>query len=147
MQNQVTADLRRNTNNSMVFGVSSGLADYFAIDVAIIRVIFAVTAFLSFGLTLLVYILLAIFMPEREKTEASEQTDVEPSYRSTDGNKLVESRQRFGAWIIIGLGTILLAANLGWFQWFSIGRFWPLLLIAFGVVLLAGVFRGKPESR
>ncbi len=130
----------------MIFGVASGLGDYFAIDVAIVRVIFVVTAFLSLGITLLIYFLLAIFMPEQEKANDSE-TSVERSLSRSDETQLVESRQRFGAWLIIGLGALLLAANLGWFQWFSIGRFWPLLLIAFGVVLLAGVFRGKPESR
>lgn len=145
-QKQVSPDLRRSRENRMIFGVASGLGDYFAIDVAIVRVIFVVTAFLSLGITLLIYFLLAIFMPEQEKANDSE-TSVERSLSRSDETQLVESRQRFGAWLIIGLGALLLAANLGWFQWFSIGRFWPLLLIAFGVVLLAGVFRGKPESR
>lgn len=46
-----------------IFGVCSGLADYFEMDPTIMRVIFLV-AFLIFGTGLLLYIILAIIMPD-----------------------------------------------------------------------------------
>lgn len=46
-----------------LFGVCSGLGDYFDIDPTIIRVIF-VFAFLVFGTGLLLYIILAIVMTD-----------------------------------------------------------------------------------
>lgn len=49
-----------------IFGVCSGLADYFDMDPTIMRLIFLV-AFLVFGTGLLVYIVLAIVMPDAGK--------------------------------------------------------------------------------
>jgi phage shock protein C len=46
-----------------LFGVCSGLGDYFDIDSTIIRVVF-VFAFLAFGSGLLLYVILAIVMPD-----------------------------------------------------------------------------------
>jgi phage shock protein C len=47
-----------------IFGVCSGLANYFDVDPTIMRVIFLVALF-GFGTGLLVYIILAIVMPDR----------------------------------------------------------------------------------
>ena len=46
-----------------IFGVCSGLGDYFDIDPTIIRVIFLASVLL-FGTGLLLYIILAIVMPD-----------------------------------------------------------------------------------
>lgn len=47
-----------------IFGVCSGLANYFDIDPTIMRIIF-IAAFLFFGTGLLLYIIMAFVMPER----------------------------------------------------------------------------------
>ncbi|MBA2422238.1 MAG: PspC domain-containing protein [Chitinophagales bacterium] len=47
-----------------IFGVCSGLGNYFNMDPTIIRVLF-IFAFLVFGSGLLLYIILAIVMPEQ----------------------------------------------------------------------------------
>jgi len=47
-----------------LFGVCSGLAEYFDIDPTIVRVLF-VFAFIAFGSGLLLYIILAIAMPDQ----------------------------------------------------------------------------------
>ena len=46
-----------------LFGVCSGLGEYFDVDPTLIRVLF-VFAFLAFGSGLLLYIILAIVMPD-----------------------------------------------------------------------------------
>ena len=46
-----------------IFGVGSGLANYFDTDPTLIRVIFLI-ALLGFGTGLLLYIVLAIVMPD-----------------------------------------------------------------------------------
>ena len=46
-----------------LFGVCSGLGEYFDIDPTIVRVIF-LFAFLAFGSGLLIYLILAIVMPD-----------------------------------------------------------------------------------
>jgi phage shock protein C len=50
-----------------IFGVCSGLADYFEMDPTIMRLIFLV-AVLVFGTGLLLYLVLAIIMPAKQKT-------------------------------------------------------------------------------
>jgi phage shock protein C len=47
-----------------LFGVCSGLANYFEIDPTIMRILF-LAAFLFFGTGLLLYIILFIVMPEQ----------------------------------------------------------------------------------
>jgi phage shock protein C len=47
-----------------LFGVCSGLADYFNLDPTVMRIIFIV-AFLFFGTGLLLYLILALVMPDR----------------------------------------------------------------------------------
>ena len=48
-----------------IFGVCGGLGDYFGIDPTIVRVLFLV-ALLGFGSGLLLYIILALVMPEEK---------------------------------------------------------------------------------
>ncbi len=48
----------------MVFGVCSGLATYFDMDITVMRAIF-VAGFLFFGVGLIFYIILAFIMPVR----------------------------------------------------------------------------------
>lgn len=55
--------LYRSTTNRKIWGVCGGLGDYFDIDPVLIRIILVVMA-LSGGSGLLLYILLAIFVPK-----------------------------------------------------------------------------------
>lgn len=50
--------------DKMIFGVCSGLANYFDLDPTIMRIIFVI-AFLGFGAGLLIYIILAFLMPDK----------------------------------------------------------------------------------
>ena len=56
--------LYRDPDNKVLGGVCSGIAAYFNIDPVIVRVIFAILPFLSFGVIIPVYIVLWIAMPE-----------------------------------------------------------------------------------
>jgi phage shock protein C len=61
--------LVRKTDGRMVAGVAAGIADYFAIDVALVRVLLVITAiFGGFGLVL--YIVMWILVPEEGSTRA-----------------------------------------------------------------------------
>jgi phage shock protein PspC (stress-responsive transcriptional regulator) len=48
-----------------IFGVCGGLADYFGMDPTVIRIIFVV-ALVFFGSGVLLYLILALFMPEEK---------------------------------------------------------------------------------
>lgn len=56
----------RDTYNSYIFGVCAGLSDYFNVDVILIRLIFLFGHFFISSNFLLVYLLLAIAMPEQK---------------------------------------------------------------------------------
>jgi phage shock protein C len=47
-----------------IFGVCSGLANYFDTDPTIMRILFVV-AFFGFGMGLLAYIVMALIMPDK----------------------------------------------------------------------------------
>lgn len=55
--------LYRDTDNKVLGGVCSGLSAYFNVDVTLIRILFAFTAFF-YGITIFLYIILWIAMPK-----------------------------------------------------------------------------------
>jgi phage shock protein PspC (stress-responsive transcriptional regulator) len=55
--------LMRKRSDQMIFGVASGVADYLNIDPVIVRLLFVLMA-LTGGHGILVYLILAIIMPE-----------------------------------------------------------------------------------
>jgi len=57
--------LYRNTNDRVLGGVCSGIANYLNIDPAIVRLLFAIITFGGFGFGVLAYIILWIVLPEQ----------------------------------------------------------------------------------
>jgi phage shock protein PspC (stress-responsive transcriptional regulator) len=53
----------RNTGNKILCGVCSGVAEYFDIDVSIVRIVWAVLAFTFLGFV--AYIVAAFVLPEK----------------------------------------------------------------------------------
>ncbi len=56
--------LFRDTDNAMIAGVASGLAQYFGLDVILIRILFVVATIITFGWAILLYIVLWVLVPE-----------------------------------------------------------------------------------
>ena len=46
-------------------------------------------------------------------------------------------------WTLIGLGVVLLLNNLGWLDLWAVRRFWPVLLIAGGIVIIRGAMKRR----
>src|SRR6266508_947415 len=68
----------RTRNDKMIAGVCGGIARYFNIDPAIVRLLFVLSVFLG-GVTPLVYVLLWIVMPEEPVNYTASQT---PSFQA-----------------------------------------------------------------
>jgi phage shock protein C len=120
----------------MIAGVAGGLAQYFNADPTLVRLAM-VAGFLIpplGGLVFLGYIILAVVVPERPLGEA------EPAVTASGISGIDTSRAReIGGFMLLGLGALLLAGNMGMFHlfdWFSWRLFWPLALIGFGALLL-----------
>ena len=77
--------LYRNSNDRMVSGVASGLAAYFDLDPAIVRILFVILAFASLGWGILIYLILLIAMPEaKTKAQFLEMYGIEPTLENID---------------------------------------------------------------
>lgn len=57
--------LYRNTNDRVIGGVCSGIANYLDVDPSIVRLLFAIVTFGGFGFGILAYIILWIVLPEQ----------------------------------------------------------------------------------
>ncbi len=65
--------LYRSGEKKMLAGVCGGIADYFDMDVSIIRIIWAIITLASAGIGLLVYILMVIVFPEKPEEDINEE--------------------------------------------------------------------------
>ena len=68
-----TKKLVRSRKGRMVAGICAGAADYFGVDVTLVRVIVAVVAVITGGAGVLAYLVAWVIIPEEgEKTPVSE---------------------------------------------------------------------------
>ncbi|OGU26786.1 MAG: hypothetical protein A2057_06305 [Ignavibacteria bacterium GWA2_35_9] len=147
--------LYRSFKDKMLGGVAGGLAEYFGIDVTLVRVLFVVTLFLG-GTGVLAYIIMWIIVPEepikfpnpetteqkKEETETDtpkqeKQFDAKAYYSTLDQQR--EKRRTFAGIILLVLGVIFLADNF--IPRIRLGDFWPLILVAAGIGILLNAKR------
>lgn len=119
--------LQRNTQNKVIAGVCSGLADFFGIDVALMRVIFILLLVAGYS-GFLIYLILWIVMPKARYAEN----------QSYDNAESTVAQSGKGSWIagviLIAIGTLCLLDDfLPKFDWSTI---WPVLLIVLGLLLI-----------
>ena len=132
--------LYRSRRTRMIAGIAGGLAEYFGVDVILIRLLWVIAAFLVGG-GILAYIIAWIVIPE----EAAAETVIFPDEGAseTDGeDRYGAMRRRNAGLFIIVLGIIFLVHQ------FSIpvfNYFWPILIIAAGIVLLMRNDKGAGE--
>ncbi|MGB9824932.1 MAG: PspC domain-containing protein [Candidatus Hydrothermia bacterium] len=126
--------LRRKRTGRVLGGVCAALADYFQIDVSIIRLVMVLLALYS-GAGILFYILAWIIIPE-EEVSGEEKTDTKDvSEPSNDNTKLL------GGILILLLGILILIRNVVGFPPFSM--IWPAFLIVLGIWLIIRAFSQK----
>jgi len=130
--------LERDTQNKVLGGVCSGLANYFDVDAALIRVLLTVLFFFgSMGFWL--YVILWIVMPAAktnvemasgQETDGASHAVMEEVNDNTQENK----RSPLFGLILIGIGAIgLFHRYVPRFDWQTL---WPIMLIVLGIVLL-----------
>ena len=56
--------MKRDMENKMIFGVCAGLAKEMNLDPTLVRAIFAVLTLMGFGMPILIYLILAVVMPQ-----------------------------------------------------------------------------------
>lgn len=121
--------LFRAKNDRMISGVCGGLAQYFGIDSAIVRIVWVVMIFLG-GVGAIMYLAALIIVPENP----DEVIDPSKPQKKADKNLF------WGALLII-IGLLLLLRQFGfmyhfdffYFNWKSV---WALILIGLGIFML-----------
>jgi|LSQX01.1.fsa_nt_gb phage shock protein C len=106
----------------MIGGVAAGLADYFAVDPSLVRILWVLAFFLG-GAGLLLYIILWVILPEENRWSGERASPTD------------DIRQRNMGLLLLGIGVIFLARNIFPAHLFWIGT-WPVLLIALGIYLI-----------
>ena len=126
--------LYRHPSDKLVAGVCGGVAEYLNWNPVLVRVIWVVATFATWGGGFLAYVLLAMFLPTG--TNAVWPTEATGTGTEPEGHEL-------GSRHPDGLGGLWLLANLGILPgiwrgfWGTIGiLFWPALLIGAGYLLL-----------
>jgi len=124
---------RRKAKGKVLGGVCAGLADYFNIDVSLIRLAMVLLA-LADGLGILFYILAWIVVPEEDGEEKKEEGRVEE--QSSLNVQVV------GGVFLVLLGLYFLVKNyFGLFLPFE--KVWPVFLIILGVWVIVKGFNKK----
>lgn len=163
--------LERSATNRVVAGVCGGLAEYLQIDATLVRAFFVISAVLTAGLLILVYIVLLVLMPlpgQRAPIDDMFGTSTPPPPAPSGGSgegptedagvaTTPIARRREGAaprdgagtyrrrqtfaYIVIAIGVIFLLSNVGAFRLIQWSYVWPVVLIGVGALLLIG--RGR----
>ena len=149
----MTKRLYRSGREKILGGVSGGLADYFEVDVTLVRLIWLITL-LPGGLGFLAYILAWVIIPldpeqrpmgkkEEIRDFVESVKDMIPVDYEAKAQRKQKNKQLFGM-ILVGLGTLFLFDQL--FSWFRWDKLWPLVLIAIGAGVLLRAKKGGDKE-
>jgi len=143
--------LYRSQTESVLGGVASGVAEYFDLDPALVRVVWALLALITGGVFFILYIVMWIVVPlGSEPLEVAGGQPAAPGADPATGWNAQPRRARRGSgggsWIfglaLIGLGLYFLARE--YLPDVNFDRLWPLGLVLLGVILLFGAIRRRP---
>ena len=123
--------LYRSRHDRIISGVCSGLAEYFSIDVILVRILWIIVTFFG-GIGLIIYIAAVIIIPEnREYPDETETGDLK---NGTD-------KTLFWGSLLIISGIALILRQMGFFHYLQMWdipwqMIWAVILVLLGVFLL-----------
>jgi phage shock protein C len=158
--------LYRDEFRKKIGGVCAGLAEYFEIDVAIVRALFIITFFAG-GSSFLVYFVLWVVLPKRSVNFFNPGVDyrVQPDqapFNPFDANRSANAEAPFTgipqkksstpAAIIIGTGLILfgmlfLLHELGILYFWHVAKLWPIALVLGGLAMIVSGQKKQPWEK
>src|SRR3546814_761120 len=161
--------LQRIPHDGAVAGVCAGLGAYFGVDKTWVRIAFIVSVFFSgyMGIGLLgpiVYIVLWIVLPVKSfvmpsdpfnvdyRAQSTQPTDDfggytglnwDQGFKSKPTNTKVSKDRYVAGLILVALVVFFLLHQLDIFYWREFARFWPVLIIVFGLATIFGAFKQR----
>jgi phage shock protein C len=159
--------LYRMKTDRMLAGVASGVADSLAIDPSIVRIFWIILTLMTGGLMLLLYVAMAIIVPEAPAgyrpsyagpdapvdardsgAPGAEASAADTGAATTTDWRRERGMQREGregaAPVVIGLGLVLIGGYFLLRQFLpalDLDRLWPIAVIGLGILLIAGSLR------
>lgn len=138
--------LYRSEKNRIIAGVCGGLGEFFGIDPSLVRLLFVLIIIFG-GSGILLYIVLWIILPTESEVKGSTEDHIKANVEEirnkaesfASGLKTEKSANDNKAWwgvFVLIIGLLFLFSNFGFFGFFNWGKFWPVILIVFGVFLL-----------
>ncbi len=127
--------LYKSRQHRIIDGVCGGIAEYFDVDVTIVRLLFVLVTLLG-GTGLVLYIVAMIIMPVNPNHLAPSGSQPAAAAVQNNGDK----RRFFGVFLIL-VGTFILLMKLGWdadIDWWIFSRHYmlPVLLILVGILFI-----------
>lgn len=140
--------LERSRKNRVIAGVCAGLADYFNIDIALMRVLFVVATICgSFGFWM--YVILWIVVPEENILGPGNEQSYGDTIDITPQENNDENKRKNGAMIasliLIFIGVVALVDNFTSFAW--VWKLWPVPIIIIGVVILINALKNNNNEQ
>ena len=123
------------SKDRILAGVCGGIAEYLGIDPTIVRLAWLLATFAG-GIGLLAYVIAWIVIPEAPQGTTAASGSLKEFAGKGRKNKEGQGSLLFGL-LLIAVGLLLLAQNLGWIPRIRFELTWPVLLIVIGVALLA----------
>lgn len=118
--------LTRSREQRIVGGVCGGIAEFFGLDVFLVRLLWVLLSCFA-GSGIFLYLALWVIIPQEGAVYPS------PIMPAVDLEELAKRRTAVG-WVFVALGSVLLLQQF--FPWFKWKNLWPLLLIFAGGWLL-----------
>jgi phage shock protein PspC (stress-responsive transcriptional regulator) len=138
-----TERLYRSETNKVLGGVAGGVGEYTNIDPTIIRIVFVILTIFG-GSGVLLYVVLWIVLPSHSTIDKNSDyirdnlDEIKGHARSFSHSMKLDhtnSRRSWGAFILIGLGILLVINNFGFFR-VDFDKLWPFILIGLGILIL-----------
>lgn len=146
--------LYRSRDDRMLAGVAGGLAEMWGADPSLVRIVWALLVLFTGGLALVVYIVMALVVPERTASAGAvgEADGSAAGFRAPPRTGRAGRRARGGGLpggliaglILIAIGAFFLARQF--IPQLDFDWFWPLILIGIGVLVLVGTLGRGPDG-
>ncbi len=141
--------LHKSRNDKILFGVAGGTAEYFDIDPVLARVGWVALAIISGGFLILLYIVLAIIMPDNPRQATQRLSEDDDHMDDHDDMPDSEARSRGSkrmtryilAVVLIAFGGLMLLNNLGVFSSIRWDIVWPIAIVGVGLAILVPSLR------
>ena len=139
----MTDRLYRSRDDRMLAGVAGGLAEMLHTDPSLVRIVWAVLIVLTGGLAFLVYIVMAIVVPDEDTVYGPAGVPVADRRAGAPRTGGMSPAVLIGGFLIV-LGGFFLLREI--FPRIDFDWIWPLALVGLGVVLIV-VAMGRGQRR